>query len=69
MIMTTHLCISVSFHLKSVLGGYFVKVGLLVGKMNTSSVQQRPYLKQIMQHCQVIHILSNRIDPGSKHYS
>jgi hypothetical protein len=23
--------------------------------------QQRPYLKQIMQHCQVIHILSNRI--------
>jgi hypothetical protein len=32
-------------------------------------IQQPPYLKQIMQYCQVIHILSNRIDPGSKNYN
>jgi hypothetical protein len=79
--MTTALYVRVIFLLKSVLGAHFVNVRLWAGKMNTSSacafssyfqsssVQQRPFLKQIMQYCQVIHILSNRIDPGSKHYN
>jgi hypothetical protein len=32
-------------------------------------VYRSQVFKQIMQYCQVIHILSNRIDPGSKHYN
>ena len=35
--MTTDLCIGVIFLIKTDLGALFVKVGLLAGKMNTSS--------------------------------